>query len=98
MDYKSGMKIKVNIEHNGDVGFFKDLYQDFLDDNIEEGMNVEEAKDDAIEGALKCILDTELAQSKANDLLLLNGDDDLFATDVVYLDNEEAEFTIKSWN
>ena len=35
---------------------------------------------------------------KANDLLLLNGDDDLFATDLVFLDNEEAEFTIKSWN
>ena len=101
MTYKSGMKIKVNIKHNADAGFFKEMYQDILEDNISDGMNAEEANDDAIQGALTCVLDTELAHSKADDLL---GDDghmyggDLFATDVVYLDNEEAEFTIKSWN
>ena len=101
MTYKSGMKIKVNIKHNADAGFFKEMYQDILEDNISDGMNAEEANDDAIEGALMCVLDTELAHSKADDLL---GDDghmnggDLFATDVVYLDNEEAEFTVKSWD
>ena len=98
MTYKSGMKIKVNIKHNADAGFFKEMYQDILEDNISDGMNAEEANDDAIEGALMCVLDTELAQSKADDLLLLNGNDDLFVEDVVYLDNEEAEFTVKSWD
>ena len=98
MTYKSGMKIKVNIRHNADAGFFKDMYQDILEDNISDGMNAEEANDDAIQGALTCVLDTELAQSKADDLLLLNGNDDLFVEDVVYLDNGEAEFTIKSWD
>ena len=98
MTYKSGMKIKVNIRHNADAGFFKEMYQDILEDNISDGMNAEEANDDAIQGALTCVLDTELAQSKADDLLLLNGNDDLFVEDVVYLDNEEAEFTIKSWD
>ena len=98
MTYKSGMKIKVNIRHNADAGFFKEMYQDILEDNISDGMNAEEANDDAIQGALTCVLDTELAQSKADDLLLLNGNDDLFVEDVVYLDNEEAEFTVKSWD
>ena len=98
MTYKSGMKIKVNIRHNADAGFFKEMYQDILEDNISDGMNAEEANDDAIQGALTCVLDTELAQSKADDLLLLNGNDDLFVEDVVYLGNEEAEFTIKSWD
>ena len=98
MTYKSGMKIKVNIRHNADAGFFKEMYQDILEDNISDGMNAEEANDDAIQGALTCVLDTELAQSKADDLLLLNGNDDLFVEDVVYLDNGEAEFTIKSWD
>ena len=98
MDYKSGMKIKVNIKRGAGtgIGFFKDVYQDMLDDNISEGMEAEEANDDALEGALNAVLDLELAHSKADDLL--NGDDDLFATDLVFLDNEEAEFTIKSWN
>ena len=103
MTYKSGMKIKVNIKRGGgtDVGLFKDMYQDMLDDNINDGMNAEEANDDAIEGALTAVLDWELAHSKADDLL---GDDghmnggDLFVEDVVFLDNEEAEFTVKSWD
>ena len=98
MTYKSGMKIKVNIKHGTDVGFFKDMYQDMLDDNISEGMDAEEADNDAIEGALTAVLDMELAHSKADDLLLLNGNYDLFVEDVVYLDNEEAEFTVKSWD
>ena len=98
MTYKSGMKIKVNIKHNADAGFFKDMYQDILEDNISDGMNAEEANDDAIQGALTCVLDTELAQSKADDLLLLNGNDDLFVEDLVFLDNDEAEFTVKSWD
>ena len=96
MTYKSGMKIKVNIKHGTDVGFFKDMYQDMLDDNISEGMDAEEADNDAIEGALTAVLDSELAHSKANDLL--NGDDDLFLTDLVFLDNDEAEFTVGSWD
>jgi hypothetical protein len=103
MTYKSGMKIKVNVKRRAGTGidFFKEMYQDILEDNISGGMNAEEANDDAIEGALDAILDMELSHSKADDLL---GDDghmnggDLFATDVVFLDNEEAEFTIKSWN
>ena len=98
MTYKSGMKIKVNIRHNADAGFFKEMYQDILEDNISDGMNAEEANDDAIQGALTCVLDTELAQSKADDLLLLNGNDDLFVEDLVFLDNDEAEFTVKSWD
>ena len=103
MTYKSGMKIKVNIKRGAGtgIGFFKDMYQDMLDDNISEGMSADEANDDAIEGALGAILDMELAYSKANDLLdddgHMNGGD-LFATDLVFLDNEEAEFTIKSWD
>ena len=100
MTYESGMKIKVNIKRGAgtDAGLFKEMYQDMLDDNISEGMNAEEANDDAIEGALNAVLDMELAHSKANDLLLLNGNDDLFATDLVFLDNDEAEFTVKSWD
>ena len=98
MTYKSGMKIKVNTKHNADAGFFKDMYQDMLDDNISEGMNAEEANDDAIEGALTAVLDMELAHSKADDLLLLNGNEDLFVEDLVFLDNDEAEFTVKSWD
>ena len=98
MTYKSGMKIKVNTKHNADAGFFKDMYQDMLDDNISEGMNAEEADNDAIEGALTAVLDMELAHSKADDLLLLNGNDDLFVADLVFLDNDEAEFTVKSWD
>ena len=95
------IKIKVNIKHGTDVGFFKDMYQDMLDDNISEGMNAEEADNDAIEGALTAVLDMELAYSKANDLLdddgHMNGGD-LFVEDLVFLDNEEAEFTVKSWD
>ena len=98
MTYKSGMKIKVNVKRGAgtDIGFFKDMYQDMLDDNIKDGMCADEANDDAIEGALGAVLDMELAHSKANDLL--KGDDNLFATDLVFLDNDEAELTIKSWN
>jgi len=98
MTYKSGMKIKVNIKHNADANFFKVMYQDILDDNISEGMNAEEADNDATDGALKAVLDMELAHSKADDLLLLNGNDDLFVEDLVFLDNDEAEFTVKSWD
>ena len=89
MTYKSGMKIKVNIKHEGGtgLGFFKDLMGDMIEDG--------NTKDDAMEGALMAVVDLELAHSKANDLL--NGDDDLFAADLVFLDNDEAEFTVKSW-
>ncbi len=101
MTYKSGMKIKVNIRHNADAGLFKEMYQEMLDDNISEGMNAEEANDDAIEGALTAVLDMELAYSKANDLLdddgHMNGGD-LYVEDLEFLDNEEAEFTVKSWD
>ncbi len=103
MTYKSGMKIKVNIKRGSgaDAGFFKEMYQEMFDDNINDGMNDEEASDDAIEGALTAVLDMELAYSKANDLLdddgHMNGGD-LYVEDLEFLDNEEAEFTVKSWD
>ena len=88
MPYKSGVKIKVNIKHGTDVGYFKDLMGDMIEDGL--------TKDEAMEWALKCVIDSELAYSKAYDFL--NGDDDLFPTDLVFLDNDEAEFTVGSWD
>ena len=92
MTYKSGMKIKVNVKHGGgtDIGFFKDLMGDMIEDG--------NTKDEAMEGALMAVVDLELAHSKVDDLLNLNGNDDLYANDLVFLDNDEAEFTVKSWD